>query len=126
MDSKKKRNLIIIGIIEVIIMAFCLTISILVVVKPMDKNGIASNNIKNNGAFIGGLQNNPVLFFCSIVLPLFIILIADGVYLIMYAMKKESNISDSEKAAIQEEAAKQAREEIMKELNQKKDEDKKE
>jgi uncharacterized membrane protein len=72
--------------------------------------------LTENGQFIGTLQNNPTLFLLTIVLPVFIIFAVDGVYLIVYANKKESVIGDEEKAAIEEEAKRQAREEVLKEL----------
>lgn len=116
MDSKKKRTLLIVGIVEAVIIVFCLVISILVMVT----NGTTPQaNLIKNGQFIGTLQNNPTLFFCTIVLPLFVIFIVDGVYLIVYATKKESSLSDDERKAIEEQAKKEARQEVLKEFEDK-------
>lgn len=113
MSKKKKQTLIIVGCIEAAILIFCLVISILVLTTITISTEL---NLSQNGPFIGTLQNNSVLFFCTICVPLFIIFIVDGVYLIFYAQKKESAVSDEERDAIAEEAKRQAREEVMKEL----------
>jgi len=114
MDNKKKRLFIIIGVVEVAVLIFCLIISIFVLHNLSNDDKQA--NLDNNGQFIGTLQNNPTLFLLTIVLPVFIIFAVDGVYLIVYANKKESVIGDEEKAAIEEEAKRQARAEVLKEL----------
>jgi hypothetical protein len=114
MDNKKKITLIVIGIVEAIVLVFCLVISIMVLQNYDAVN--TGNNITNNGAFIGGLQNNHILFFCTIVLPVFVIFLADGAYLIVYANKKASLLSDNEKKTIEDEAKRQAREEVLKEM----------
>jgi hypothetical protein len=119
MDNSKKRTLIIIGIIETIILIFCLVVSIIVWVTFIgpDTQNYQTLNLQKNGAFIGTLQNNNVLFFCSIVLPLFIIFLVDAIYLIFYATKKESAITDKERESIEDEARKQARAELLAEMN---------
>ena len=117
MDKKQKRTLLAIGIVEAIILIFCLTISILVITTlSSDSNLSPEQIISKNGPFLGWFQTNPVWFFCLIVLPLFIIFVADGVYLIVYVSKKQSALSDKERDAIQEEARRQAREELLKEM----------
>ncbi len=107
--------LIIVGAIELAILIFCLTISIIVLVTITDNQ---ATNLSKNGQFIGTLQNTPVLFFCTIVLPLFIILVVDGVYLIVYSTRRQSALGNKEKEAIQEEAKRQAREELLKQLRE--------
>ena len=58
----------------------------------------------------------PSSSLCTIVLPLFLIFVVDGVYLIMYATKRESMLSDQEKNDLLEEAKRQAREEALAEI----------
>ena len=77
-----KRTLIIAAAIEVVIVTFCLIVSILVMTT---RDPMGEQNIAKNGAFIGTLQDNPKIFARAIVLPLFIIFVIDGIYLIMYA-----------------------------------------
>ena len=116
-----KRTLIIAAAIEVVVIVFCLVVSI-IVMTTIDPVG-GDWNIENNGAFIGTLQNNPILFAITIVLPLFIIFVADGVYLIMYATQRESMLNDQEKTELLEEAKRQAREEALAELRSQKKEE---
>jgi uncharacterized membrane protein len=120
MDKKQKRNLIIAGIVEVIVLIFCLVITIIVLTKSLargnDSNMTPAQIVAADGPFIGWLETNPTWFFCLIVLPLFVIFIADGVYLIVYVSKKQSALSDKERDTIQEEARRQAREELLKEM----------
>ena len=82
-----------------------------------DTQNYQTLNLQKNGVFIGTLQNNNILFFCSIVLPLFIIFLVDAIYLIFYATKKESAITDKERESIEDEARKQARAELLAEMN---------
>ena len=119
MDKAQKRKLIIIGAIEAAIVIFALVVSILVVVtfhKPDEYD--AYNNNMQNGAMIGFFQNNPTAFFLIIVLPLFLILALDVIYLIVYATKRESSLTEKERAAIEEQARKEAREEVLREMQE--------
>jgi uncharacterized membrane protein len=115
MDKKQKRTLIIIGAIEAVILIFCLVISIMVLTTWIS-NASAQTRIDKNGAFIGGLQNNPTIFMVAICLPVFIIFIVDAVYLIVYAYKKPSALSDSERAEIEKRAKEEAKAEIEAEM----------
>ena len=110
-----KKALIIIAAIEVAVIIFCLVVSIWVMVT-IDPNANHQKNLDLNGPFIGTLQNNTILFALTIVLPLFLIFVVDGVYLIMYATKRESMLSDQEKNDLLEEAKRQAREEALAEI----------
>ncbi len=120
MDKKTRNRLIIIGAIELAIVAFCLTISIWVIatIQPPTNPNRAADNLRLNGEFIGWFQNHSVEFFLIIVLPLFLLLALDVTYLIIYATKRESALSASEQEAIREQARREAREEVMRELQQ--------
>ncbi|MCQ2799915.1 MAG: hypothetical protein MJ228_04050 [Bacilli bacterium] len=117
----KKKTLITIAAIEVVILVFCLIVSIMVM-TTIDPLGNKELNLSNNGPLIGTLQNSPVLFGFAIVLPIFVIFVIDGVYLIMYAAKRESMLSEQEKKDLLEEAKKQAREEALAEIKKEKKE----
>ncbi len=128
MDKKTKIRLIVAGAIELAIVVFCLVVSIMVMSTITDPNlpNHAELNIKNNGPFIGWFQNNSTAFFLIIVLPLFVLLALDVIYLIVFATKRESSLSASERKAIEEQAKKEAREEVLREMaeeekNEKKD-----
>ena len=119
MDKAQKRKLIIIGAIEAAIVVFALVVSILVVTtfhKPDEYD--AYNKNMQNGAMIGFFQNNPTAFFLIIVLPLFLILALDVIYLIVYATRRESSLTEKERAAIEEQARKEAREEVLREMQE--------
>ena len=113
MDQKKKITLISVGVLELAVVLFCLIVSIMVLNSGY--NGRPSS-VSNQPQLIQWLCANPTWFFVLFVLPLIIIFLVDGVYLILYATKKESSLSAAEKDAIAEEAKRQAKEEILKEL----------
>ncbi len=129
MDKKKKIGLIAAGIVELAVVIFVIVTSILVTVTfhdpDVDANYIA-HNLADNGPFIGWLQNNPTAFLFIVLIPIFVILGLDIIYLVIVATKKHVDITDAEQAAITEQAKKEAREELLRELqeemkNEKKD-----
>ncbi len=115
MDKKKKITLAVVGAVELAIIVVCLVMSILVLTSGY--NGQASS-IANKSDLVKWLCTNSVWFFVLFVLPLIIIFVVDGIYLILYATKKESMLSKEEKEVIAEEAKRQAKEEILRELRQ--------
>lgn len=120
MDKKTKRNMIIVGVVELALIIFCLTVSIVVMVtfnSPDQFGTITARQLnEQNGPMIGWFQNNPTGFFLIIVLPLLIVLVVDIVYLVMYAIKKESNISEEERAILEEQAKQAAKDELRAEI----------
>lgn len=129
MDKKKKIGLIVAGVVELAIVIFVIVTSILVTVTfhdpDTDPNYIA-HNLADNGPFIGWLQNNPTAFLFIVLIPIFLILGLDIIYLVIVATKKHVDISDAEQAAISEQAKKEAREELLKELQAEMAQEKKE
>ena len=117
MDRKQKITFIVGGIVEAIIIVFCMTVSILVL-STFDSNLTAQEILAKNGAFIGGLQTNNTVFLLTIVLPLFVILAIDIIYLIIYATKRESSLSDKERDAIEAQAKEEARQEVLREMEE--------
>ncbi len=118
MDKKQKRTLIIVGAIEAAVIIFCLIVSILVIVTyHAPESGPDWQELNaQNGALIGWFQNNPNPFFLIIVLPLLVILALDIVYLIVFAVRKESKLSEDEREEIAKAAREEAKRELMKEL----------
>ena len=119
MDKKTKIRLFVAGGIELVIVVFCLVVSILVMTTIADPNlpNHAELNMKN-GPLIGWFQNNSTPFFLIIVLPLFVILAVDVIYLIVFATKRESSLSATEREAIEEQAKREAREEVLREMQE--------
>ncbi len=120
MDKAQKRKLIIIGALEAALVIFDLVVSILVMTTIHDPNEFdaAAKNLHDNGPLIGWFQNNSVAFFLIIVLPLFVLLAIDVIYLIVYATKRESTLSDKERKAIEEQAREEARAEVLREMQE--------
>lgn len=116
MDKKKRTILIIVGAIEIAIILFSLIVSIMVITAG--NAGTPEANLRLHGPFIGWLLNHYIWYFVLFVLPLLIIFVVDGVYLIMFANKKESSLSAEDKEAIAEEAKRQAKEEVLRELRE--------
>ncbi len=118
MDKKQKLTLIIAGVVELAVIVFCMVTAILVLTCGYSS---ASDDAKyvwydNHPDMIGWMCTHRTGFFLICVLPPIALFIADGIYLILYATKKESLLSKEEKDAITEEAKRQAKEEILKEL----------
>jgi|GEM_PF-624231 len=119
-SKQAKLRLLIIGAIEAAIVIFCLVVSILVIVTITDVNlpDHQQMNLDNNGPLIGWFQNHSTGFFLIIVLPLFVILAIDVIYLIVYATRRESSLSDAERKAIEAQAREEARAEVLREMQE--------
>ncbi len=120
MDKKQKITLIAVGIAEVAVIIFCLVCAILVLTSGYSS---ASQNeqlvwAENHPGMIGWMCTHSTAFFLICVLPPILLFVIDGIYLILYATRKESVLSKEEKSAIAEEAKRQAKEEILKELRE--------
>ena len=120
--DKQKKIFLIGGIAEGAILIFDLIVSILVWTTMATEAEIqaAGGNYEQlnmrNGPFLAFFQNNPTAFFCIICIPLFLIIAADFIYFAILASKKESKLSDEQIDAIKAQAAKEAEEEIRREL----------
>ena len=120
--DKQKKIFLIGGIAEGAVLIFDLIVSILVWTTMATEAEIqaAGGNYEQlnmrNGPFIAFFQNNPTAFFCIICIPLFLIIAADFIYFAILASKKESKLSDEQIDAIKAQAAKEAEEELRREL----------
>lgn len=132
--EKKKKILIGVGICEAALLIFALVVSIIVwstahTIEQAMAAGYADLkqfNVVKNGAFIAFFQNTPVAFFLIICLPIFILIAVDFVYLAITAYKRETNLTDDQMKAIKKKAEEQVREEVMKELLEQEEKEKKE
>ena len=119
MKKDTKLKLIIAGALEAIVIVFCIVVSIIIAATyPKDALNEAqfATKIAENGPFIGWFQQDRTRIFLVLILPMLILLAADIVYLVIFATKRESNLSEAEEEAIEERAKKEAREELMREL----------
>lgn len=120
MDKKQKLTLIVAGVVEAAVIIFCMVVAILVLVSGFSSAGTEDKITweGNHPGMIGWMCTHRTGFFLICVLPPIALFIVDGIYLILYATKKESVLSKEEKEAITEEAKRQAKEEILKELRE--------
>ena len=120
MDKKQKLTLAAIGVAELAIIVFCMVCAILVLTSGFsgasDGDKIAWEDY--HPGMIGWMCTHRVGFFLICVLPPIALFIVDGIYLILYATRKESVLSKEEKDAIADEAKRQAKAEILKELRE--------
>lgn len=116
MSKKTKKVLVFVGIgLDVAATVFLLTVAI-IMIATLPEHIFKEHPewvIQQNGPFIGNLQLNPTLYFCSCVLPLIILLILNIVGVIFYvkkAGKKKAmlaDLSEEQKAALREELLKE-------------------
>ena len=93
MDKKKKLILGIAGLLEAVVIVFAFVVSILVITS----------------------YHSPEQYSDYLVL---VILALDIVYLVYFALKRESKLSDKERDAIAAKAKEEARLEVLKELEE--------
>lgn len=120
MDKKQKLTLAAIGVAELAIIIFCMVCAILVLTSGFSGAGDSEKitwEVYHPG-MIGWMCTHRVGFFLICVLPPIALFIVDGIYLILYATRKESVLSKEEKDAIADEAKRQAKAEILKELRE--------
>ena len=123
MNKNVKKGLLLGGIVvDVGITVFLLIVSI-IMLATMPKNSIEmSEAIEKNGQFIGYLQQNPTVYLCTCVVPLFLLLGLNVVGLVMYVKKAGktkatlAELSDEQKDALKAE--------LLKDLTESKKEEK--
>ena len=118
MEKKQKLTLTIAAVAELAVIIFCMIVAIMVLTSGYSSatQTERDNWYSTHPDMIGWMCTNSIWFFFICVLPPVALFIVDGIYLILYATRKESLLSKEEKDAITEEAKRQAKEEILKEL----------
>lgn len=125
MNPKLKKILIISGLCVDIALTIFLFVIAIIMLATMPKDSVEMRDAVNiNGPFIGYLQKNPTVYLVSCVIPLFVLLGANIVFLILYVRKvgkkpevAVEDLNEEQKAAL--------RAELLKELqNEQKDEEK--
>ena len=115
MNPKVKKALIISGLcVDIAITIFLFVIAI-IMLATMPKDAAAMNlAVKTNGPFIGYLQQHSTLYLCTCVLPLFALLAANIVFLVLYVRKLSKkpevavdDLSEEQKAALRAELLKE-------------------
>ena len=129
MSKKTKSILIFSGIgLDVATTVFLFVVAI-IMLATMPANNLSKEDfnakIQQNGPFIGYLQAHPTLYLWTCVIPLFVLLVANIVFLVLYVRKMAKkpevaveDLSEEQKAAL--------RAELLKELqSEQKDEESK-
>ena len=115
MSQKTKKILFFVGLgldIGITIFLFVLSI-IMLATMPKDSAGI-EQAVETNGPFIGYLQQHATFYLCVCVIPLFVLLAANIVFLILYVRKvgkkpdvAVDDLNDEQKAALRAELLKE-------------------
>ena len=129
MSKKTKSILIFSGIgLDVAATVFLFVVAI-IMLATMPANNLSKEDfnakIQQNGPFIGYLQAHPTLYLWTCVIPLFVLLVTNIVFLVLYVRKMAKkpevaveDLSEEQKAAL--------RAELLKELqSEQKDEESK-
>ena len=115
MNTKLKKGLIIAGLcVDVAVTIFLFVIAIIMLsTMPKDEASMRLA-VESNGPFIGYLQQHPTLYFCSCVLPLFVLLAANIIFLVLYVRKvgkkpevAVEDLNEEQKAALRAELLKE-------------------
>jgi len=113
MTKKKKALYITLFSLDAVLTLFFFVISIIMIVKTATMTKIQIASDANKATFIGYLQNNPTVYLVGFVLPLFLLLAANIVFLVLYMKKtnkrepvKVNDLSDEQKEALRQELLK--------------------
>ena len=108
--KNKKVLWIILGAIDVLVVAFLFVVHIIMLANIVGKPAEVIQEMANDGTFVGFLIGNLNVYGFAFVLPLFLILAANVVALVLYIRKnvkkaevKVSDLSDAEKEALRKE-----------------------
>ena len=118
MSPKTKKILIFSGIgLDVAVTVFLFVVAI-IMIATMPGNNLSQveydAKIAQNGPFIGYLQTHPTLYLWTCVVPLFVLLVANIAFLVLYVRKvgkkpevAVDDLSEEQKAALRAELLKE-------------------
>ena len=118
MNQKAKRILFFTGLsLDVAITIFLFVVAIIMLATmPADQRDM-KDAVAKNGPFIGYLQQHTVVYLCAFVIPLFVLLAANIVFLVLYVRKLSKKpeiavdeLSEAQKAALRAELLKDLQE----------------
>lgn len=115
MNPKTKKALIISGLILDVGVTVFLFVVAIIMLATMPKDGYDMRDaVALNGPFIGYLQQNPTVYLLTCVIPLFVLLAANIVLLVLYVRKvgkkpevAVEDLSEEQKAALRAELLKE-------------------
>ena len=108
--KNKKVLWIILGVVDVLVVTFLFVVHIIMLSSIIGKDAAQVQSMANDGSFVGYLVGNLNVYGFAFVLPLFLILAANVVALVLYIRKnvkkaevKVSDLTDEEKEALRKE-----------------------
>ncbi len=115
MNPKTKKILFFIGLgIDVAITVFLFVVAIIMLATMPKSSAEMGHAIENNGPFIGYLQQHSTLYLLTCVVPLFLLLGANIIFLVLYVRKLSKkpevavdDLSEEQKAALRAELLKE-------------------
>ena len=124
MKKNKKALYFILFGLDLVITVFLLVISIIRLVKLSSRT---TAEIQTAKGFFGYLRNHTTFYFCLFVLPLFLLLAANIVGLVLYVRKsakaepvKRNELSDEQKAQLRKELREELKEQEKSDSSDKK------
>lgn len=114
MNPKTKKILMISGLaVDIAVTIFLFVIAIIMLATMPKTSADMKNAVANNGAFIGYLQQHATVYLWTCVIPLFVLLAANIVFLVLYVRKlgkkpevSMEDLSEEQKAALREQLLK--------------------
>jgi len=113
--QKKKILYISLISLDAILTLFFFVISLIMIIKTTTMTPAEIQSAENKATFIGYLQNNPMVYGLGFVVPLFLLLAANVIFLVIYMKKtnKKEQVKVNDLSAEQKEALRQ---ELLKDL----------
>ena len=114
MNPKTKKILMISGLaVDIAVTIFLFVIAIIMLATMPKTSADMKNAVAHNGAFIGYLQQHATVYLWTCVIPLFVLLAANIVFLVLYVRKlgkkpevSMEDLSEEQKAALREQLLK--------------------
>ena len=130
MNPKTKKILIFTALgVDIAITISLFVIAIIMLITMPSSRAMLEEAQEKNGPFIGYLQQNPTVYLCTCVIPLFALLAANIVILVLYVrkvMKKKEmavdDLNEEQKAALRAELLKELQSEAKESEEDKKSE----
>ena len=115
MNSKTKKILFFTGLgLDIAITIFLFTVAIIMLATMPKTHAELEYAVQKNGAFIGYMQQHSTVYLLSCVLPLFVLLAANIIFLVVYVKKLSKkpevavdDLSEEQKAALRAELLKE-------------------
>ena len=116
MNKRKKIGLWILGILDVAVTVFLFVVAIIMIVQSTT---LTTAEIRTNTGMIGYFQNHPTVYLWVGVVPLFVLLALDIVFLVLYTKKSTEKKKNVQMSDLSDDQKEELRREILSELGSK-------